>query len=62
MVKLGANGLYNIGTPTKSVYDLASKSKPDIQKAEAPDHFPNDVTMDLTKMNNKLEEWHEELE
>jgi len=62
MVKLGANGLYNIGTPTKSVYDLASICKPDVKKAVAPDHFPNDVTMDLTKMNNKLKEWQEELE
>lgn len=62
MVKLGATGLYNIGTPTKSVYDLAVLTKPEVNPVEAPPHFPNDVTMNLDKMNKLLEEWQEELE
>lgn len=62
MVKLGATGLYNIGTETKSVYDLAVQTKTDVEPVEAPSHFPNNVTMNLDKMNKLLEEWHEELE
>ena len=62
MVKLNATGLYNIGTETKSVYDLAVQTKPDVEAVEAPAHFPNNVTMNLDKMNKLLEEWHEELE
>ena len=62
MVKLGAEGLYNIGTETKSVYDLAIQTKADVEPIEAPDHFPNNITMNLDKMNKKLEEWQKELE
>lgn len=50
----GATGLYNIGTPVKSMYELAKQTNPDVIPGKAPDHFPKDVTMDLTKMNNFL--------
>lgn len=55
MVSSGAIGLYNIGTPKKSMFDLAQETKPEVLPAEAPSHFPKDVTMDLTKMNKWLE-------
>jgi len=60
MVKSNASGLYNIGTPTKSMFDLAKKTKPEVLEAIAPDHFPKDVTMDLTKMEKHLQKWQEQ--
>jgi dTDP-4-dehydrorhamnose reductase len=56
MVSSGATGLYNIGTPKKSMFDLAQQTKPDVKEAQAPAQFPTDVTMDLTKMNKWLEQ------
>lgn len=60
MVKSGAEGLYNIGTHKKSMFDLAKQSKPDVLEAIAPDHFPKDVTMDLSKMKKHLKECQEQ--
>ena len=60
MVKSGAEGLYNIGTDKKSMFDLAKQSKPDVLEAIAPDHFPKDVTMDLSKMKKHLKECQEQ--
>ena len=51
MILNNAMGLYNIGTSTKSMFELAQKTNPAVKEAIAPDHFPTDVTMDLTKMN-----------
>lgn len=54
MIQAGATGLYNIGTPTKSMYELAIRTNPKVIGVPAPQHFPKDVTMDLTKMQNFL--------
>ena len=50
----GATGLYNIGTVEKTMFELAIKTSLRVKPRKAPDHFPKDVTMDLTKMNNFL--------
>ena len=55
MIKSGAEGLFNIGTPKKSMYDLAKQTKPNVIPAIAPDHFPTDITMNLNKMIEWLE-------
>lgn len=60
MVIFGATGLYNIGTPTKSMYDLAKKTNPYVKESIAPDHFPTDVTMNLNKMTVFLNEQYSE--
>lgn len=60
MVRSDATGLYNIGTETKSMYDLAKITKPEVLKSIAPDHFPKDITMDLSKMNKHLALWREQ--
>jgi len=60
MVRSEAVGLYNIGTATKSMYDLAKLTKPQVESAIAPDHFPNDVTMNLSKMNKHLKQWQDQ--
>lgn len=54
LIKNDKNGVWNIGTPTKSVYEYASREK-DVNAVPAPDHFPKDTTMDLTKLNTFLE-------
>lgn len=54
MIIAKANGLYNIGTRQKSVWELASQTSASVEKALAPRNFPLNTTMDLTKMNNFL--------
>jgi hypothetical protein len=54
LIRSNATGLYNIGTPTKTIHELASRSRDGIQEIEAPDHVPHNVTMDLTKMQEYL--------
>lgn len=54
LIRGGATGLYNIGTEDKSVYDLALQTNPSVEPTEAPDHFPTDLRMDLTKMKEFL--------
>lgn len=56
MIEGGATGLYNIGTPAKSMFELAQQTNPDVESIEAPDHFPKNITMDLTKMNKFLKD------
>lgn len=60
MVRSNATGLYNIGTQTKSMFDLAKKTKPGVHESIAPDHFPKDITMNLSKMEKHLKQWQEQ--
>jgi hypothetical protein len=60
MVRSNATGLYNIGTQTKSMFDLAKITKPGVLESIAPDHFPKDITMNLSKMEKHLEQWQEQ--
>lgn len=53
LIEKECKGVYNVGTETKSVYDLASKSRK-VQPSKRPIHFPSDTTMDLTKLTNLL--------
>lgn len=56
MIKTGAGGLFNIGTPKKSMFDLAKLTKSDVKPGIAPDHFPKDITMNLNKMIEWLDQ------
>ena len=58
LIKSEQKGVWNIGTPTKSMHEYASREK-DVNSAPAPDHFPKDTTMDLTKLNNFLKTYDE---
>jgi dTDP-4-dehydrorhamnose reductase len=49
----GASGIYNVGTDTKSIYELASRTK-EVVKTISPPHIPKNVTMDLTRLNQFL--------
>lgn len=58
LIRKGASGIYNVGTDSKSMYDLAIKTVPYVGKMTGKTHhtMPENVTMDVSKMNNFLEE------
>lgn len=60
LIEGGANGLYNIGTSTKTMHELALQTRPDVKPLPAPSHFPKNVTMNLSKMNKFLAQWQKE--
>ena len=55
MIRNGATGLYNIGTDTKTVFALAQKTNPEVKGVLAPNDFPKDLIMDLSKMKKFLD-------
>jgi dTDP-4-dehydrorhamnose reductase len=52
LVKKNTSGIYNVGTETKTMYELASKTNASVNKVIIPDtiNAPKDVTMDVSKM------------
>lgn len=57
VVKLIANdaqGVFNVGTETKSIYELALRTNKNVGLANKPSQAPQNTTMDLTKLNNFL--------
>ena len=53
-IKLGLNGVYNIGTELKSMYELASKTRNDVKPMKSPDSTPKNVSMSIDKLNREL--------
>lgn len=54
MIRKNLNGLYNVGTETKSMYDLGLITKNNIKPVLAPDYVPKNTTMCCDKLNNDL--------
>jgi dTDP-4-dehydrorhamnose reductase len=54
IINADVNGIVNVGTPVKTIYELALKSNPNVQKILAPKKIPKNVTMNLKKMNEIL--------
>lgn len=54
LVNLNSDGVYNVGTEIKSIYDLAKKSNPDIEPINKPSHVPNDISMNVNKLIDKI--------
>lgn len=50
LIKHKANGVFNVGTGTKNLSEIAPNSK----VIQPPPGVPHDTTMDLTKLNNFL--------
>ena len=44
------NGIYNIGTDIKSMYDFAKKTNPNVKPSEKPKRAPSDITMNISKL------------
>jgi dTDP-4-dehydrorhamnose reductase len=51
-IKNNLYGIYNLGTETKSMYELALRTNPNVGKINSPLLTPKNVTMDLSKYNN----------
>jgi dTDP-4-dehydrorhamnose reductase len=51
LIKHNALGLYNVGTKTKSIFELTSQTK-DVKPINGPSHVPKNVTMNLDKLEN----------
>lgn len=57
LIEKDANGVYNVGTDPKTYYDLAIQTVPDCIRHNGHEfNHPKNVTMNLTKMNDKLKE------
>ena len=53
LVNSGVSGLYNVGTETKTMYEMASKTK-SVSNIITPSHVPKNHSMDITKLKNVL--------
>jgi dTDP-4-dehydrorhamnose reductase len=53
LIKLNSSGLYNVGTKTKTMFELASKTK-DVNKIFSPLHIPKNTSMDIDKLNKTI--------
>lgn len=54
LIEREATGIFNIGTELKNIYELAIQSKKDVKPIHKPKIVPNDVSMNLEKLNNFL--------
>jgi dTDP-4-dehydrorhamnose reductase len=54
LVNSGVSGLYNVGTETKTMYEMASKTK-SVSKTFTPKHVPKNQSMDISKMKNSIQ-------
>jgi len=54
LIEGGAEGLYNVGTERKTIYELAQRTNKNVLKSISPPHVPKNITMNLTKMENFL--------
>lgn len=50
LINKECDGVYNIGTDLKTMYELGSATKDDVLPALRPKHVPCNLSMDLTKM------------
>lgn len=56
LISKGCKGVYNVGTPLKSMYDLAKRTNKDVEPINAVCHedMPLDVSMNISKMEKEL--------
>lgn len=56
LIKLEENGIINVGTDLKTIYDLAIETNKNVKPTLKPKQAPDDVSLDLTKLKNILNE------
>lgn len=56
LIKLEENGIINVGTDLKTIYDLAIETNKNVKATLKPKQAPEDVSLDLTKLKNILNE------
>jgi dTDP-4-dehydrorhamnose reductase len=54
LINTNCSGLFNVGTETKTIFDLAGKTKTDVEPTNSPDYVPKNITMNLEKLNVSL--------
>ena len=54
LIKNGAEGLYNVGTERKTIYELAQRTNKNVKKIVSPPHVPKNISMNISKMENFL--------
>jgi len=54
LIKNGAEGLYNVGTERKTIYELAQRTNKNVKKIVSPPHVPKNISMNVSKMENFL--------
>lgn len=54
LITSNTSGLYNVGTESKTMYDLAVKTKPNVKQAFKPQNVPSNTTMNVDKMKKWL--------
>jgi len=57
LIKSNKNGIYNIGTDLKSMYDLALETNNNISPVDKPSNVPSDLSMNINKLNKFLNEY-----
>ena len=53
LINKDVNGVYNVGTKTKSIYDLALETK-NVEPINKPLYVPENTTMSLEKLLNTI--------
>ena len=53
MVNKNLSGVYNVGTETKTMYELAIQTK-NVERTFTPTHVPKNQSMNITKLNKNL--------
>jgi dTDP-4-dehydrorhamnose reductase len=56
LIKNGAEGLYNVGTERKTIYELAQRTNKNVNKIISPPHVPKNISMNVSKMENFLKQ------
>ena len=51
LVKSNSCGIFNVGTESKSIFDLALKTNSNVLPANKPEQVPSDTTLDVTKLS-----------
>ena len=59
LIKNGAEGLYNVGTERKTIYELAQRTNKNVKKIVSPPHVPKNISMNVSKMENFLKHFTE---
>ena len=61
LIKNGANGLYNVGTEKKTIYELAQMTNKNVKKFVSPPYVPKNISMNVSKMDNFLKQITEQI-
>jgi dTDP-4-dehydrorhamnose reductase len=56
LIKNCADGLYNVGTERKTIYELAQRTNKNVKKIVSPPHVPKNISMNVSKMENFLKQ------